>query len=118
MTCLPLDAAMKAYGQRLLIAACGAVKKANTDEVRIVFDGSNTVHLDHRIRVRDRVKLPTIGDLRAVVSDMAGHPGARFCLLFDVRKARFPAGRTRCMGQRLHLKHQPHLYRYMYATGS
>ena len=60
--------------------------------VRIVHDGSYSVDINHRIKVRDRMRFPTIDDASGVlqqaekeVEEEGG--AARFSMLYDVSRA-------------------------------
>jgi hypothetical protein len=57
--------ALKDCGDRLEIASTAAIeKKGRTDEVRVLYDGSNGLDLNPGIRVRDQVKYPTSADAK------------------------------------------------------
>lgn len=78
---------------RLAVAALGAVpKELGSSVVRIVHDGSYSVDVNHRIKVLDRMRFPTVDDaggvlchLEDVLEDSGG--GARFSVLYDVARA-------------------------------
>ncbi|CAE7264418.1 Abcg1 [Symbiodinium natans] len=77
---------------RLAIAALGAVPKAlDSDEVRVVHDGSYSVDVNHRIRVRDRIRNPLVDDAEAVMrqvkEECSARPGIRFGMVYDVAHA-------------------------------
>ncbi|CAE7764855.1 DNAJC17, partial [Symbiodinium necroappetens] len=56
------------YQGRLAVAALGAVPKAlDSDEVRVVHDGSHSVDVNHRIRVLDRIRNPLVDDAEAII---------------------------------------------------
>ena len=40
-------------------------------KIRVVHDGSNGVHVNHRIRPRDQARSPGAGDLRTIVRSKA-----------------------------------------------
>ena len=67
---LPEEEARRRYGSRLAIAALGVVEER--DKIRVVHDGSHKVHVNHRIRVRDQVRCPGSGELRALILERAG----------------------------------------------
>eukprot|EP00439_Symbiodinium_sp_Y106_P027995 s905_g3.t1 len=74
------------YHGRLAVAALGAVPKdLESGEVRVVHDGSFSVDVNHRIRVRDRLRDPLVDDAEAVIrqvkSEDADRPGIRCCHL-------------------------------------
>ena len=54
--------ARRRWGDKLTIAALGAIEKSD-DSFRIIFDASNKVCLNHRIRVRDQVRMPVWQDI-------------------------------------------------------
>ena len=51
---LPEEVARKTYGDKLYLAALGVVEEKS--KIRVVHDGSNKVHVNHRIQVRDRIR--------------------------------------------------------------
>ena len=80
------------YRGRLAAAALGAVPKAlDSDDVRVVHDGSYSVDVNRRIRVRDRMRCPLVDDaeavLRQVKVECAENPGIRFGMAYDVAHA-------------------------------
>ena len=80
--------ALRRFGDRVNLAAIGAIaKKGDSADVRVIFDGSNGIHLNHHIRVRDQVKCPTSADLKEVLGEMAEERSEHFSLGFDVSKA-------------------------------
>ena len=88
MTTLTLRQAMAEYGEDLNIAATAAIeKKGRTDEVRVLYDGTNGLDLNECIRVRDQVRYPTASDAKVVVGAMADEGGPHFSLKYDVLKA-------------------------------
>ena len=87
------DDAEKRFGGRLAVAALGAVpKELGSSVVRIVHDGSYSVDVNHRIKVRDRLRFPSIDDAAGVLlhledETVAGRASTRFSLLYDVSGA-------------------------------
>ena len=86
------EEAKEAYKGRLAVAALGAPKELGSTVVRIVHDGSYSVDINHRIKVRDRMRFPTIDDASGVlqqaekeVEEEGG--AARFSMLYDVSRA-------------------------------
>ena len=75
------------------MAALGAVpKELNSTKVRVIHDGSYSVDVNHRIRVRDRMRFPLIDDAEAVLVEARREVGrqrggARLSLLYDVARA-------------------------------
>lgn len=90
---MSLKEAEEAFKGRLAIAALGAVpKEQGSSVVRIVHDGSYSVDVNHRIKVRDRMRFPTIDDAAGVLlhlEDQVQENGglARFSMLYDVARA-------------------------------
>ena len=79
MTTMTLKQAMSEYGDALNIAATAAIeKKGRSDEVRVIYDGSNGIDLNPGIRVRDQIRYPTAADAKVVVGSMADEGGAPF----------------------------------------
>ena len=75
-------------GESFTIAATGAIeKKGRTDEVRVIFDGSNRIPLNPGFCVRDQVRFPTAADGRAVLEECAEEKGLHYSLHYDVSKA-------------------------------
>eukprot|EP00972_Heterocapsa_arctica_P061987 9139068-Heterocapsa_arctica.AAC.1 len=67
---MKLGDAKARWGERLTISALGALKKdASGQSFRIIYDASNRVLINHRIRARDKLRYPTVGDLASVVSE-------------------------------------------------
>jgi hypothetical protein len=77
--------ARKQYGDKLFIAALGVVEEK--DKIRVVHDGSNKVHVNHRIKVLDQVRCPGAGELRAILRERAEAGRRSFAILGDVSKA-------------------------------
>ena len=49
------------------IAALAVV--VEPEKIQVVHDGTNKIHINNCIRVRDRVRSPTAGELRALMRD-------------------------------------------------
>ena len=87
------DEARRAYQGHLAVAALGAVpKEVGSTVVRIVQDGSCSVDVNHRIKVRDRMRFPTIDDASGVLQqaeDEVEESGGdvRFSMLYYVSRA-------------------------------
>ena len=97
MTRCTLREAMTEYGPALNLAATGAIaKKGRTDEVRVIYDGSNGITLNPGIRVRDQVRFPTAADGRAVLEECAEEGGPHFSLHYDIAKAHRQVPVLRC----------------------
>ncbi|CAE8725125.1 unnamed protein product [Polarella glacialis] len=81
--------AKEKYGDWLTVAALGAiVKEPGSEEVRILYDGTNKVGTNNRIRVMDRMRVPGIGDLDAMLRQARDDEGApRLGMVFDIAKA-------------------------------
>ena len=85
------EAASK-YQGRLAVAALGAVpNKLGSTVVRIVHDGSFS-WMNHRIKVLDRMRFPSIDDAAGILAHVedemqAGGGGARCSLLYDISRA-------------------------------
>eukprot|EP00971_Amphidinium_carterae_P341389 6480156-Amphidinium_carterae.1 len=78
--------AAREYGDRLRIAAQGAILK-DDGSIRVVHDGTHGVELNQHIVVRDQLAVPRPEDLRAVLLLASGMPGATVALKADVSKA-------------------------------
>ena len=86
------EAKMKFQG-RLAVASLGAVpKELGSTVVRIVHDGSYSVDVNHRIKVRDRMRFPVIDDASGILLELERSAeeeksGLRCALLYDISKA-------------------------------
>ena len=82
------------FGGRLAVAALGAVpKELGTTRVRLIHDGTYSVDVNRRIRVRDRMRFPLIDDAAAVLRQVEeerseGRDTIRFSVLYDIARAR------------------------------
>ena len=66
---MSLEEARIKYKERLAVAALGAVpKELGSTKVRMIYDGSYSVDVNRRIRVRDRLRFPLLDDASAVLS--------------------------------------------------
>jgi hypothetical protein len=86
MVKMSLKEARERWVPKLTVAALGAIEKTE-DVFRVIFDASNTVRLNHRIRVQDQCRMPVWQDIARVVEDVASFKGVRFGLAFDIRRA-------------------------------
>ena len=77
--------ARESFGEDLLIASLGAVEEK--DKVRVVHDGTHHVHVNNRIKVRDQLRCPGAGELRALMQEKADVGGKFFGILGDISKA-------------------------------
>ena len=80
---MSLGEARRRWGPKLTIAALGAIEKA-ADVFRVIYDASNTVKINHRIRVRDQVRMPVWQDVARYLEDVSGFQGVRFAMAFDI----------------------------------
>ncbi|CAJ1331623.1 unnamed protein product, partial [Effrenium voratum] len=86
------QAAGEKFGGRLAVAFLGAVpKELGSSKVRIIHDAAHEVMINHRIRVRDRMRFPGVDDLEAMVrqmkADHAANPPIRLLMKYDVSRA-------------------------------
>eukprot|EP00973_Karenia_brevis_P068108 9475650-Karenia_brevis.AAC.1 len=58
------------YGQHLVMAASGALQKAD-NTFRIIHDGTHGVHVNPRIKPRDQGRYPGIPEKRKILSRAA-----------------------------------------------
>lgn len=90
---MDLKDAEEEFKGRLAVAALGAVpKELGSSVVRIVHDGSYSVDVNHRIRVRDRMRFPMVDDAAGVIKHLKEENQrrggtSRFSLLYDVSRA-------------------------------
>ena len=90
---MPLSQAQLEFKGRLAVAALGAVpKELNSDRVRLIHDGTYSVDINRRIRVKDRMRFPLVDDAAAVLASVEEHSevegsGIRFSMVYDVARA-------------------------------
>ena len=79
--------AQRRFGDKLYIASLAVIEEK--DKVRVVHDGTNGVQVNNRIRVRDQVRSPGAGELRALLRERQEVGGGRkwLALLGDASKA-------------------------------
>ena len=73
------------YRSRLRLAAIAVVEEK--DKIRVAHDVSNGVHANHRIKVRDQVRRPGVGELRQFIREKRMKGAKAFMILGDVSKA-------------------------------
>ena len=73
-------------GDRLRVAAQGALEKGD-NSFRVIHDGTHGVRVNNAIKPRDQVRMPTAGDIRAVLREGADTGEVHFLLKGDVAKA-------------------------------
>eukprot|EP00974_Lingulodinium_polyedra_P027729 2678950-Lingulodinium_polyedra.AAC.1 len=84
MVRVPLADALAKYGDKLAIAALGAIeKRPDSDEFRVIHDGTNGVLANRHIRVRDQLRYPTHSDIAAVLHALYLAGAGHFALLYD-----------------------------------
>ena len=79
------EEAKRKFGKDLYVAALAVVEEPN--KIRVVHDGSNTVHVNHRIRPRDQIRSPGAGELRTILRENSSSKRRLFGLAGDVSKA-------------------------------
>ena len=79
------EEAAKEYGKNLFVAGLAVVQEPG--KIRVVHDGSNGVHVNHRIRLQDQVRPPSAGELRVILKKAAAENSKMFVLVGDVSKA-------------------------------
>ena len=79
-------AARREYGDRVLIAAMGAVAKPNGD-IRPLHDGTHGVRLNPCIRIQDQLEVPGPSDLVEVVARATESNEAVFYMSADISQA-------------------------------
>ena len=90
---MSMEEAKTRFKGRIAVAALGAVpKELGSSVVRIVHDGSYSVDVNHRIKVLDRMRFPTIDDAGGIINHLedemeACGGGARLSVLYDVARA-------------------------------
>ncbi|CAE7363410.1 unnamed protein product, partial [Symbiodinium sp. CCMP2456] len=87
MLCTTEAEAKRTYGEdAVLIAAMGAVTKANGD-VRPLHDGTHGINLNNKIRILDKLQVPGPEDLQEVASRVKESKEAPFALCADIKQA-------------------------------
>ena len=82
------QAAVEKFGGRLAVASLGAVpKELGSSKVRIIHDATHEVMINHRIRVRDRMRFSGGGDGQADEGGQAANPAVRLLMKYDVSRA-------------------------------
>lgn len=84
--CLETDLKEHYHGNRLRVAALGAIEKG-PNSFRVVHDGTHGVRLNNEVRPRDQVRMPGPGEARCLLARAARTPGVHFALCADVSKA-------------------------------
>lgn len=85
--------AKRRFKGRLAVAVLGAVpKELGTKKVRLIHDGTYSVDVNRRIRVRDRMRFPLIDDAAAILRQVeeetdGARGGVRFSVLYDIARA-------------------------------
>ena len=85
-----MDEAKSQFGDRLRLAAQGAVEKGSGEDMtwRIVHDGTFGVQVNHCIRPRDQLVAPSAAEGKASMRVCAcERPGVHFNLVADIRQA-------------------------------
>ena len=87
LMCTTESEARRKYGEdAVLIAAMGAVTKANGD-VRPLHDCTHGINLDNSIRLLDNLQVPGSGDLQQVASRVKDSREAPFSVCADISQA-------------------------------
>ena len=87
------EEAKKRFKGRLAAAALGAVpKELGTTKVRLIHDGTYSVDVNRRIRVRDRMRFPLIDDAAAILRQVEvekeeRNEVVRLSILYDIARA-------------------------------
>ena len=87
------EEAKKRFKSQLAVAALGAVpKELGTTKVRLIHDGTYSVDVNRRIRVRDRMRFPLIDDAAAILRQVEvekeeRNEVVRLSILYDIARA-------------------------------
>lgn len=90
---MSMEEAKKRFEGRLAVASLGAVpKELNSSRVRLIHDGTYSVDVNRRIKVRDKMRFPVVDDASAVLSSVeedSREEGSniRFSMVYDIAKA-------------------------------
>lgn len=74
------------YGERLLLGAMGVVEEG-ADKFRLIHDGSHHTLINHRIRARDHIPGPLVGDIAAMMKDAEDAEHKTLGLVWDFTSA-------------------------------
>jgi hypothetical protein len=78
------------FGSRLRIAAQGAVEKLGADVLtwRIVHDATHGVKVNHDVKPRDQLVVPTAAEaITSMIMAASERPGVHMSLMMDIKKA-------------------------------
>ena len=88
MSHLKLEEAKKRWGNKLRIAALGAIEtRPGPAEVRVIFDATHGVLANNHIRVQDQLAFPQAGDIQALMHELSKLGAACFFLIYDFSSA-------------------------------
>ena len=79
------DEAKNKFGDRLFVAGLAVVQEPG--KIRVVHDGSNGIHVNHRVRPRDQLRSPGAGELRCILREKAVIGRKLFAIAGDISKA-------------------------------
>ena len=80
---LPADVAHARYGRNFAVASLGAIEKKD-GSYRVIHDRTHGVAVNSAIKIRDQLRTPSAGDLKACMQTLQG---AVFGLSGDVKRA-------------------------------
>ena len=80
-----LEEVLRRFGNRLSLAAIGAIaKKAGALDVRVIFDAMHGFLTNVAIRVRVHIRFLTAADIRAWFCEQARKGGSHLGMVYDV----------------------------------
>ena len=78
--------ARREYGDKLVVAALGALQKSDTS-FRVIFDGTHGIKVNPRIHPRDQLRMPGMAEQSVILGLCRARGGVHFGLTGDVKKA-------------------------------
>ena len=76
---------LKAFQGRYAISALAVLQEVG--KIRVLHDGSNGVRVNHRIRCRDKQRMPTLKEKRTILNEYRDGQAIAFSVLGDASKA-------------------------------
>ena len=79
------EEARRRYSERLCKGSLGVVDEKT--KIRVVHDGSHGVHVNHKIKTRDQVRMPGAGELETLLGEMKADNRRAAAVIGDAQKA-------------------------------
>ena len=75
------------FGVHTAISALAVIEEQGGAKIRVLHDGTNTVHLNNRIRSRDKLRMPGVPEKHVQMRERRGKGEMAISLLLDYSKA-------------------------------